>query len=240
MDLDKFKPRAKIIRYLAGYLAMFISSLASRTRVTGRCFIPRSGPFIIVINHFSLLDPFFVITGIRRPINFLMASDMELGADMFWAPWLYGFIPTNRSKLAPSTIKRALKVLRKGEILGIFPEATSTSIELRIAKEGAAYLSVATGVPILPVGVHGTANLWPNLFRGIRQSVTVNIGRPFGPFKFSKDDRKDKHNALQHIGLEMMCRIGALLPVESQGIVKADPRVARYRAENKRLLGIVS
>ena len=142
--------------------------------------------------------------------------------------------------MVPSTIKQSLKVLRKGDILGIFPEATTLSDELRIAKDGAAYLSVATNVPILPVGVYGTDNLWTNLFRGIRQRVTVNIGHPFGPFKFSASDRKDKQRALQNIGLEIMCRIGALLPTESRGIVKNDPRVAQFRAENQRLSGKIS
>ncbi len=240
MNINRYQPRPKTIRYIAGYLAMFLGSLVTRTKVTGRQFIPKSGPFIIVSNHFSVLDPVFVIASIKRPINFLMASDLELEMDLSWAPWLYGFIPTNRSKLAPSTIKQSLKVLRKGEILGIFPEATSLSDELRTAKDGAAYLSVATNVPVLPVGVHGTANLWINLFRGVRQTVTVNIGRPFGPFKFSAGDRKDKQKALKIVGLEIMCRIGALLPTESQGIVKNDPHVAQYRAENTRLSGKIS
>ena len=240
MDLNQYRPRHKFIRYFAGYLSMLLGSLATRTRISGRQFIPKSGPFIIVCNHFSELDPVFVINGVQRPINFLMASDLELGADMSWAPRIYGFIPTNRSKLVPSTIKQSLKVLRKGDILGIFPEATSLSNELRTAKDGAAYLSVATNVPILPVGIHGTDNLWPNLFRGIRHTVTVKIGRPFGPFEFSASDRKDKQRALQKIGVEIMCRIGALLPMESRGIVKNDPRVVQYRAENQRLLGKTS
>ena len=240
MDINRYQPRPKTIRYMAGYLAMFLGSLATRTKVTGRQFIPKSGPFIIVSNHFSVLDPVFVIASIRRPINFLMASDQELEMDLSWAPWLYGFIPTNRTKLVPSTIKQSLKVLRKGEILGIFPEATSLSTKLRPAKDGAAYLSVATNVPILPVGVYGTANLWSNLFRGVRQTVTVNIGRQFGPFSFSASERKDKQKALKIIGMEIMCRIGALLPAESQGIVKNDSHVAQYRTENERLSGKIS
>ena len=240
MDIGRYQPRPKTIRYIAGYLAMFLGSLVTRTKVTGRQFIPKSGPFIIVSNHFSVLDPVFVIASIRRPINFLMASDQELEMDLSWAPWLYGFIPTNRSKLAPSTIKQSLKVLRKGEILGIFPEATSLSDELRTAKDGAAYLSVATNVPVLPVGIHGTANLWTNLFHGVRQTVTVNIGRPFGPFKFSTGDRKDKQKALKIVGLEIMCRIGALLPVEQRGVVINEDRVLKYQAENNRLSGKIS
>ncbi len=237
MNLDSYRPRPKLIRYLSGYLAMLIGSSASRITVTGRNFIPSAGPFIVAINHFSALDPFFVIYGLLRPVNFLMASDQEVGGDMGWAPWIYGFIPTNRSKLAPSTIKHSLRVLKKGEILGIFPEGTSMSTVLRPAKDGAAYLSLSTNVPILPVAVHGTDNLWSNLPRGIRQSVSVNIGAPFGPFSLTAEQRADKRQALENIGDEIMCRVGALLPEKHQGCVRDSHRVAKYQLENYRLSG---
>ncbi|MFH1852994.1 MAG: lysophospholipid acyltransferase family protein [Candidatus Neomarinimicrobiota bacterium] len=235
-DLNKYRPRPLIIRYLSGYFTLFMLSLASRVKVYGRQFIPDRGPYIIAANHFSVLDPIFIIYATQRPINFLMASDQVVGNDMFWAPWIYGFIPTNRSKLAPSTIKTSLQVLRKNEILGIFPEATSLATELRPAKEGAAYLSLATNVPILPVSVTGHNNLWKNLFRGVRQTVTVRIGRAFGPFE-QEADGKSRQQLLEEIGLEIMCRIGALLPEEQRGFVKNHDLVWRFREENDRHTG---
>lgn len=235
--LDKYRPRPKIIRYLAGYFTLFIGSLLCRIKVTGRQFIPAKGPFIVAINHFSVLDPVFVIYGVRRPINFLMASDQVVNPGMVWAPWMYGFIPTNRSNLVPSTIKESLRVLKRGEILGIFPEATSTDTVLRPAKDGAAYLSLMTNVPILPVSVVGTENLWVNLFRGVRQTVQVNIGKSFGPFDSKQFKTPGRRVALKTIGTELMCRIGALLPEQNRGYVKDYSELLKYREENQRLSG---
>ncbi len=236
--LDRYRPRPYIIRYLSGYLTLLMVSLLCRTNVRGRQFLPDRGPYIIAANHFSVLDPVFVIFGVRKPINFLMASDLVIDPGMGWAPWLYGCIPTNRAKLAPSTIKESLRVLKRNEILGIFPEATSLSTVLRPAKDGAAYLSLATNVPILPVAVYGTENLWSNIFRGIRQTVHVNIGQAFGPFDSGLHQKLARSEALVKIGHEIMCRIGALLPEEHQGFVLNDPLLKIFEKNNCRLIGI--
>ncbi len=235
-DLDKFRRRPKYIRYLAGYFTLFVGSLAARIKISGRNFIPDDGPYIIAANHFSVLDPFFVLYAVQRPVNFLMASDQVVGMDMSWAPWLYGYIPTNRSRLAPSTIKRSLAVLKRREILGIFPEGTSLSTRLRPAKDGAAYLSLATSAPILPVSIYGTVDLWTNLLRGVRQTVHVNIGRPFGPFN-KQEWGSSRQEQLTKVGEEIMCRIGSLLPDEQRGFLLGEERLSRYQAANVALSG---
>ena len=97
---------------------MFIVSMLTKTKVRGRKNIPKKGPFIITINHFSYVDPVFVIHAIRRPISFLAASDQKIEWHFLWAPFIYGFIPTNRKVLAPSTIKHAKRALKEDEILG--------------------------------------------------------------------------------------------------------------------------
>ena len=134
----------------------------------------------------------------------------------YMAPFIYGFIPTNRKVLAPSTIKHATRALKDNEILGIFPEGTSTSSKLRPAKNGAAYLSALTESRMLPIGVFGLENVWKQLFRGIKPKVTINIGRSFGPFLLPKN-RKKKEGCLLEIGNEAMYRIAALLPKEQRG-----------------------
>ena len=72
---------------------------------------------------------------IRKPISFLAASDQDIDWQVLIAGKLYGFIPTNRQKLAPSTIKKAIQALQKGDILGIFPEATTGPVLRRPKKE---------------------------------------------------------------------------------------------------------
>ena len=134
------------MRYVLGYLAMFLCSLGTRVKMFGRHHVPDDGPYIVVINHFSYIDPPFVIQALQKPISFLAASDQVIEAQFIWAPFLYGFIPTDRISLAPSTIKNSIRSLKKGEILGIFPEGTSLSRVLRPAKNGAAFLSAHPGL----------------------------------------------------------------------------------------------
>ena len=225
--IERLRPRPVFIRYFLGYLATFIVSMLTKTKVGGRENIPREGPFIITINHFSYVDPVFVIHAVRKPISFLAASDQKIKWYFIWAPFIYGFIPTNRKALAPSTIKNATRALKGNEILGIFPEGTSTSSKLRPAKNGAAYLSALTESRMLPIGISGLENVWKQLFRGIKPKVTINIGRSFGPFLLPKN-RKKKESCLLEIGNEAMCRIAALLPKEQRGVFKSNPKVTQF------------
>ena len=129
--LEKLKARPYFVRYVLGYLAALIVLVFTKTKVKGERNIPRSGPFVVTINHFCYVDPIFVIKAIKRPISFLAASDQTIKWYFIWAPLIYGFIPTNRKVLAPSTIREAKRTLKRGEVLGIFPEGTSTSTKLR-------------------------------------------------------------------------------------------------------------
>ena len=103
--LDLFKPRPQWVRYILGYAALLLGTLVARIKVHGRDHIPKKGPFIIVANHFDVSEPPFFLFALQRPVNFLVASDQVIEWYNYWAVWLYGFIPTNRTNLAPSTIK---------------------------------------------------------------------------------------------------------------------------------------
>jgi 1-acyl-sn-glycerol-3-phosphate acyltransferase len=228
-NLEDYQPRPEPVRYLLGYLALFLGSFLARVRVSGREHIPRRGPFIVAANHFSRLDPALVIYALHRPINFLMASDQTVELFLMWAPWLYGYIPINRTRLAPSTIKQALQVLRRGKILGIFPEGASTADSLRPAKNGVVYLSTVAAAPVLPVGIVGLENVLGLWRRGLRPEVTIRIGKPVGPFSLPRE-RAARDRALQEIGTEVMCCIAALLPEQHHGCFAGHPRIKACRS----------
>ena len=215
-DLRRFSVRPKPIRYLLGYLVLFLGSALAKIVVKGSKNIPSKGPFIVVCNHFNRLDPPFVIYAIKKPINFLMASDQAVENQLMWAPWLYGFIPTNRQNIAPSTIKHSLKALKRNEIIGIFPEGNATEQYLRSAKNGAAYLAMTAEVPILPIGLTGMDNIWNNWFKGIKPKLQINIGKPFAVGVVPKY-RKKRNEALKNTGDEIMFSIAALVPDRFRG-----------------------
>lgn len=229
--LDNYKVRPKSIRYILGYFVLFLCSILTKIKIKGTENIPKNGPFVVVCNHFNRLDPPFVIYAIKKPINFLMASNQTVEAKIMWAPWLYGFIPTNREKLAPSTIKRSLRALNKGEIVGVFPEGNAMKQHLRQAKNGAAYLAMSAKVPILPMGLIGMENIWENWFKGIRPKLQIRIGKPFTPKIFSHDrkDKNERTNDLIKTGEEIMVRIAALVPDKYHGEFRGNPLVEILR-----------
>lgn len=215
-NLDEYTVRAKPVRYGLGYLVLFLSSLLTKINLKGTENIPKKGPFIVVCNHFNRLDPPFVIYAIKKPINFLMASDQIVEAEIMWAPWLYGFIPTNRQNIAPSTIKLSINALKKGEVVGIFPEGNATEQYLRHAKNGAAYLAMTANVPILPMSLIGLDNIWEKWFKGIRPKLRIRIGKPF-ILESLPSDKSQRNSMLENAGQEIMLRIAALLPKNYHG-----------------------
>ena len=103
------KPRLKWQRYLAGFLGLFLGTMLAKIKVKGRCNLPKNGPYILAVNHFNLIDSFFTVFAIRKPVVFLMGSDQTIDWFNYWALWLYGVIPVNRKRMAPSTLKMATK-----------------------------------------------------------------------------------------------------------------------------------
>ena len=229
--LKTFSPRPQWLRKKLGYPALFIGSLLAKIKVKGRWHLPKEGPYIIAANHFSYIDPTFFKYAIRKPINFLAASDQTINWYFMWAPLLYGFIPIDRTNLAPSTIKKAKKILKNGEILGIFPEGSSTSDSLRKAKNGAVFLSTVEKAPIVPMAIYGAETAWEDLFRGVRPRVTINIGKPFGPFDV-KGTKNERISKIETIGEELITRIGALLPEDKRGVCFGDTRLLDFQKEN--------
>ncbi|NOZ75358.1 MAG: 1-acyl-sn-glycerol-3-phosphate acyltransferase [FCB group bacterium] len=232
MDLAHFQPRPRFVRYLANYLALFVGSLAAKLTITGRYHLPDSGPYIIASNHFSIMDPALVLCAVQKPVNFLMASDQVVESLFIWAPWIYGYIPTDRQRLAPSTIKRSLKVLREGEILGIFPEGYTEDTKLRPAKRGALFLARSAKVPIVPVGVEGAEMIMASWKRGYRPRLCIRIGTPYrlSPDAEKRETREFRSRRQRD---ELMLRIASLLPDKYHGEFAGRPEIKVYRSENR-------
>ena len=215
--LDSYKLLPKWIRYLSSYLNLFLCSVLLKPKIYGRKNIPQNGPYIVAINHFHIFDPAIVAYAIRKPISFLAASDQDIDWQVLIAGKLYGFIPTNRQKLAPSTIKKAIQALQKGDILGIFPEATTGPV-LRRPKKGVTYLSLKSGCKILPMGIVGLEeDIWSQWFKGVRPQVAVKIGKPFSISSSLPKDRSERQNKLSDIGDDIMHKIATLLPNKYRG-----------------------
>ena len=159
---------------------LIIFKLFFRLKVTGQENIPQDGPFIIVANHSSLLDPVILGISIKPKIIFVAAAYLfKIG----WLSYLLrkaNSIPV-QGENDISSLKRALKILQRGGVLGIFPEGgvDRQKDDLPI-KAGAAYLATKVGVPIVPIKIKGADKVLPRGEKFIRSlnKIEVEIKRP--------------------------------------------------------------
>ncbi len=117
--------------------------------------VPEAGGVILAANHIGLVDGPLLATYAPRPVHALTKREMfagRLGAFLRGT----GQIPVDRYATDPAAIRTALRVVRDGGVLGIFPEGTRGDGELRRFHHGAAYLALVTGVPVVPVTMIGT------------------------------------------------------------------------------------
>ena len=233
VELPKIiRSRPYWIQYVSTYIVFFLSLFVCKIKVKGRKNIPKDTPLVLASNHFGYFDPFVLVHAIRRPIDFIMQKELGIELHFLFAPMIYGAILTDRNKVGPSVIKDSLKSIKKGKILGIFPEGGITSTELTKAKPGAVFIASKASTKILPVSISGGDNAWDDLFKGIRSRINVNIGKPFGPIEI-RGNKEEKISKLESYSNELMCRIAALLPDDRHGEYSNDKKIAKYRDENK-------
>lgn len=217
--------RRRPVRWLLKQLSIPAYALLTRLEIHGEENLPASGPLIVVGNHFSFIDPTAFVRFAPWPIEFVGGAVMPHAP--IWTriiPMLWGYHKLYRGTGATGALRAAEAILKRGGVLGIFPEAGNWAEVLRPARPGTAYLAVRTGAPILPVGLDGMTNVFPSLFRGRRAKVTVNIGKVFGPFKAEGSGRAYRRQ-LDEIGHEIMRHIAELLPPERRGHYSDDPAI---------------
>ena len=173
---------------------LIIFKLFFRLKVTGQENIPQDGPFIIVANHSSLLDPVILGISVKPKVIFVAAAYLF---KIHWLGYLLrkaNSIPIHRENYINNikSIKQVLKILKRGGVLGIFPEGgvDRQKDDLPI-KAGAAYLATKVGVPIVPIRIKGADKVLPRGAKFIRSlnKIEVEIKKPI---YCSRQTNKDK------------------------------------------------
>lgn len=175
--------------------------------------LPAQGPAILCPNHVSFLDSAFLMLHVPRNISFVgKAEYMDSWKTKYLFPWM-GMIPIDRGggDKSQAALDMAERVLRRGELFGIFPEGTrSRDGLLHKGRTGAARLALKVGCPIFPVGMIGTREIQPPDAKvpRLRGSCTIKIGRPINVERYR--DRDDAHMMLRQITDELMFEIREL------------------------------
>jgi 1-acyl-sn-glycerol-3-phosphate acyltransferase len=116
--------------------------------------VPATGPVILAGNHTSFLDGPLIVGLSPRPVHFLVKQEMYVGPLGPILVWL-GQIPIDRHNPDRAAITSSLGALRRGGVLGVFPEGTRTAGEFESVHNGLAYFAVSTGAPVVPVACLG-------------------------------------------------------------------------------------
>lgn len=111
------------------------------------------GPYIIVCNHRSVLDVIPVVMTTDMPVHFMAKKELFEKGIGKWFTKKCECIPVSRDGTDVRAVMQAMKVLKNGGIVGIFPEGTRNKTEEKFLpfKSGAAALSIKTKCPIIPL-----------------------------------------------------------------------------------------
>jgi 1-acyl-sn-glycerol-3-phosphate acyltransferase len=221
---DKIHPfRRRPIRFILKKMSIPAFAVLTHIEINGEENLPENGPLLVVGNHFSFIDPVAVVRFAPWPVEFLGGAVTPHAP--LWTriiPFLWGYHKLYRGTGSRGALQAGEALLKQDKIVSIFPEGGNWATVLRPPRPGTAFLAARTRAHILPIGLDGFTEVFPSLFRGKRAKVTVNIGKPFGPFNADGTGRK-RREQLDEIGHEIMRHIADLIPPEKRGHYSNDP-----------------
>jgi 1-acyl-sn-glycerol-3-phosphate acyltransferase len=188
---------ALVPEYLLRFIAWVMSHFIYRFKVRGDEHIPTSGAAILVCNHVSFVDAVLLMAASPRPIYFVMDHRIFQVPVLGWIFRLAKAIPIaprkDDERAYEAAFDAAVKVLREGDLLAIFPEGGITRDgQLQEFKGGVMKILERQPAPVIPMAL---TNLWGSFFsrieqggamvrpfrRGMFSRVGLNVGEPIAP-----------------------------------------------------------
>ncbi|MEW5806860.1 MAG: lysophospholipid acyltransferase family protein [Acidobacteriota bacterium] len=152
----------KLFYYTLRFIGFIIGKTFFHLKVEGKEHIPKYGPYIIVANHLSYLDPVAVHGVSRRQLSFFMLAEWYYDRRHRWFYDIFGCIPLKKGGANPEAFERAIKVINQGDPFVIFPEGgVSRTGKIMTWQPGVGLLALRTGAPVIPVIIRGTSEVLP-------------------------------------------------------------------------------
>jgi len=201
------------------------------TRITfeGTEHLPKEGGVLVATNHVSRLDTILLfINPARDDITALVADKYQKNPFFKWLMNTGGIIWLDRENADFGAVRAAVAALKQGVSLGIAPEGTRSPVaQLQPGKQGIVLVALKAQVPIVPVAIIGTRDVFPKIFSLRFPRITLR----FGPaFSIPPLERENRDAQMQRNLDEIMCRIAALMPAENRGVYADHPRLKELLA----------
>jgi 1-acyl-sn-glycerol-3-phosphate acyltransferase len=181
-DLLPVSRRANVPYRIVRLIAVPLLRLCFRLQVEGRENMVRPGNYVVIANHLNWLDEFalLLLLPVEPRLHFLANPTLLVARKFQW--WLIrttgGYVPVVRDRHGDQALFHHVdRCLEVGGAVAIFPEADygPKEGELMPFKKGFAHFAIKAGVPVIPVALSGTKDLW------FRKRVRVIIGKPIAP-----------------------------------------------------------
>jgi 1-acyl-sn-glycerol-3-phosphate acyltransferase len=217
VSLPRLTLARRIYRFFFGYLVRLFALSIMQITYKGRENKPKKGPAIVVFNHLGDADA--VVNLASFPYTGEVIGKIENSFDHWLVgPALraYGVIWIHRGQPDRRALRAALDALAEGRTVAIAPEGRQTLTGgLEPGTDGAAFLAIKSGAPVIPLALTGTENrhVYGHMKRHRRAPVTWTLGKPFR-LNISSERREAIHEGTRQI----MEEIARLLPKEYRGV----------------------
>ncbi|MCX5713978.1 MAG: lysophospholipid acyltransferase family protein [Candidatus Omnitrophica bacterium] len=162
------------------YFFALVFRVCFRAKIYGRENLPKNEGFILAGNHVSFLDPIALGSILPLRVNFMARHSLFRNPIIGTIISICGSFPVKRGTADIGAIKEAIRRVKKGGILVVFPEGTrSGNKNFAEPKAGVGFLASKINAPVVPVFVRGTAEALPRSSGFIRfNKVFIYIGKP--------------------------------------------------------------
>lgn len=140
-------------------VANFLIKTKYKVTYEGLDNLPEGGGYIVAANHITALDPVIIAVGMGKPLHFMAKNELFQNKLMGWFFTQINAFPVDRSRFDEDAINYAVNIVKKGSILGIFPEGTrSPDFTPKKGKGGVCYIAKVCKCDVVPVSIYTCDN----------------------------------------------------------------------------------
>jgi 1-acyl-sn-glycerol-3-phosphate acyltransferase len=196
-------PASRAFYQLARMVVRAFVGLWNRVSIEGEEHVPRTGAFVLAPVHRSIMDTPYSSTVTRRRLRFMGKDSLWRNRASAWFLSALGGFPVHRGTADREALVRCIAVLQAGDPLVLFPEGErKAGPTVQPLFDGAAYVALKAGVPIVPVGIGGSELVMPKGSKFIHpRKVAVVIGAPIR--RPAQDGRRVPRGVIREVTEEL-------------------------------------